>query len=370
MIKIYDPYINEATKKYAHQAIESGWISSQGEFIQKSTDKLKELLGVKNLFLTSNGTTGMHCVAKSIYLKYPDVDTLIVPNNSYVAAWNTFLYEEKLKLISVDADLDTWNYNYNELFELLDKSDLSRTALLCVHNIGNIINVPLLKEKYPSLVILEDNCEGLFGKYGDKFSGTESFASAISFFGNKTVTSGEGGAVIVNDDEVYEYLKSFINQGNTNRRFRHDKIAQNYRFTNIQAALLYGQLESLNEILELKQELVNKYINGLKDCDHVVFQTQEPDTIHSNWMFGIRFTNGITYDYALEYFTKHQIDIRPMFYTHNKHEYLKNHIISYKNNEIGEKINETSIILPSYPGLKNEEIQYIINKVKEISKGE
>ena len=368
MIKIYDPYINEATKKYAHQAIESGWISSQGEFIQKSTDKLKEILGINNLFLTSNGTTGMHCVAKALHLKNPNIKTLIVPNNSYVAAWNTFLYEDKLKLISVDADINTWNYNYSELFDLLDKSDLSETALLFVHNVGNIMNVPRIKNKYPDLIILEDNCEGLFGKYGQKYSGTEAFSSAVSFFGNKTITCGEGGAVIVNDDEIYEYLKSFINQGNTNRRFRHDKIAQNYRITNIQAALLYGQLESLNEILDLKQNLMHSYKEGLKNCDHLTFQAQEQNTTHSNWMFGVRFINGTTYDYALEYFTKNGIDIRPMFYTHEKHEYLKNHITSYKTNEIGNKINETSVIIPSYPSLKKEEISYIIEKVKNISK--
>jgi perosamine synthetase len=368
MIKVYDPYINEKTKKYAYQAIESGWISSQGEFIQRATDSLKQVLKTENLFLVSNGTTGMHCVSKGIQIKYPNIRTLIVPNNSYVAAWNTFLYEDKFSLVSVDCNIDTWNYDLEELYELLDKSDLHTTALLCVHNLGNIINIDSIKTRYPELLVVEDNCEGLFGKYNDKFSGTQTFASAVSFFGNKTITCGEGGAVVVNDKQTLEYLKSFINQGNTNQRFKHDKVAQNYRLTNVQAALLLGQLESLDEILDRKINLYNTYTESFKDLDFIQLQTQEPNTAHSHWMFGMRFTNGITYNKALGYFTKHGIDIRPMFYTHEKQEYLKYKINTYKNNENGNLVNTHSIVLPSYPGLKKDEIQYIINTVSNINK--
>lgn len=368
MIKVYDPYINEKTKKYAHEAIESGWISSQGEFILKATEKLKEVLNTENVFLVSNGTTGMHCVSKAIQLKYPNIKKLIVPNNSYVAAWNTFLYEDKFKLVSVDADLQTWNYNLEELYEILNNSELHTTGLLCVHNVGNIINIDNIKLRYPELLIVEDNCEGLFGKYNNKYSGTQTFASSVSFFGNKTITCGEGGAVVVNDKQALEYLKSFINQGNTNQRFKHDKIAQNYRLTNIQAALLLGQLESLNEILDLKANLFSMYKEAFKDIDFIELQKEESNTQHSNWMFGLRFKNNITYDKALGYFTKNGIDIRPMFYTHEKQDFLKHKIHTYKNNHNGNEINKHSIILPSYPSLKKEEIHYIIDKVININK--
>ena len=135
MIKIYDPYLNEKTKKHAHDAIESGWISSQGEYIQKATEKLSEILKTKNLFLVSNGTTGMHCVAKAISYKYQQINTLIVPNNSYVAAWNTFLYDSKFKLISVDCDIETWNYNLQELFQLLEGCNIKRSILFVILNL-------------------------------------------------------------------------------------------------------------------------------------------------------------------------------------------------------------------------------------------
>lgn len=364
MIKIYEPYLNKKTKQYAHDAIESGWISSQGEYIQKATEKLSNLLGTENLFLTSNGTTAMHCVSKAINLKYPKINKLVVPNNAYVAAWNAFIYDDKFNLVSVDADLNTWNYNLEELFNYLDRLDLATTALLCVHNLGNIINIQKIKTRYPELLIVEDNCEGLFGKYSDKYSGTDSFASAVSFFGNKTITCGEGGAIIVNDKETRDYLKSFINQGNTNQRFVHDKVAQNYRMTNVQAALLYGQLESLSEILELKFNLFNTYKKELEKLNFIEFQACEDNTSPANWMFGIKFKNNITYNSAFKFLQEKSIDSRPMFYCYEKHSYLKDLITPFKNNENANIINEKSIIIPSHPSLTKEEITYIIDCIK------
>jgi perosamine synthetase len=363
MIRIYEPLITNKTREYALDAINSGWISSQGEYIDKASAKLKEILKTDNLFLISNGTTATHCVSKAINLKYPLIDKLIVPNNVYVAAWNSFLLDKTFKnLIAVDCDLKTWNYDINKLYEILDVTDLNTTALLAVHNLGNIINIPAIKERYPKLVIVEDNCEGLFGKYGDSFSGTKSFASSVSFFGNKNITSGEGGAVVVNDTDTFEYLRSFISQGTTSKRFVHDKIAHNYRMTNVQAALLYGQLESLDEILTIKKSMFDRYMEGFSGSDKIHPQTILDGTTHANWMFGIRFENDKNYETV----SKQLIETRPMFYCYTEHRYLNHLITPYTNNDNAIKLNQTSIVLPSHPLLTNEQIDYIIKTTKQV----
>jgi perosamine synthetase len=366
MIRIYEPLITEKTKEYALDAINSGWISSQGEYIEKASNKLKEILGTDNLFLISNGTTATHCVSKSINLKYPLIDKLIVPNNVYVAAWNSFLLDKTFKsLLAVDCDLDTWNYDLQQLEEVLDKTDFNTTALLVVHNLGNIIDVPKIKEKYPKLVIVEDNCEGLFGKYGDDFSGTKSFSSSVSFFGNKNITSGEGGAVIVNDKDTFDYLRSFISQGTTSRRFVHDKIAHNYRMTNVQAALLYGQLESLEQILAIKKNIFNRYMDGFSDSKVIKPQTILENTKHANWMFGVS-VNGTTYEELSAQLMNNGIETRPMFYCFTEHKYLNHLITTYHSNVNAIKLNQSSIVLPSHPLLTNEQIDYIIKTVKHL----
>ena len=182
MIPIYKPYFTENNLKYAHESLSSGWVSSQGEYLDIVKNKLKEFLNCKKLILTNNGTTATHLIALALKYKYPHIKKIIVPNNVYVAAWNSFLFDKEYELVPIDADLDTWNFDLNKLESVIDED----SAVLIVHNIGNVIDVPMLKNRFPNTIFIEDNCEGFLGKYGDKYTGTDSFASSISFFGNKT----------------------------------------------------------------------------------------------------------------------------------------------------------------------------------------
>lgn len=235
MIYIYNPDI----KKYsysAQNAINSGWISNHGEYIQKSTEKLKELIGVKHVILMSNGTCSTHCLFISLKYMYPSIQKIYIPNNCYVAAWNCALMEyNKINLEVMQMDINTWNIKTDEEYI---KSLEANSAILIVHNIGNIINVPRLKRIRPDIIFIEDNCEGFTGKYENIYSGTSdsSLCSSISFYGNKIITTGEGGAFLTNDDNVYNYISKVYSQGMSEIRYLHNVHAYNYRMTNIQAA--------------------------------------------------------------------------------------------------------------------------------------
>lgn len=359
MIPIYKPYFTEANLKYAHDAINSGWVSSQGEYLELAKNKLKEILGCKYLILTNNGTTATHLLAIALKFKYPHIKRIIVPNNVYVAAWNSFLFDKNYELIPIDADLETWNANLSTIEPHLDES----TAILVVHNIGNVVNVPLLKQKFPNTVILEDNCEGAFGKYEEKYTGTECFASSISFFGNKSLTSGEGGAFITNDSEVFEYINVVKNQGQSDIKFVHNCLGYNYRMTNIQAAILYGQLLDFDYIIKQKQHIYKTYIDNLKELKNIKFQKIESNTTHSMWMFGVRFCNfSVDIKKKLElYLFENQIDTRPMFYDINSHIHLSNIPSDNTNAKI---LSNEVLILPSFPNLTDGQILFICTKIK------
>ena len=363
MIPIYKPYFTEQNLKYAHDAINSGWVSSQGEYLDLAKNKLKDLLDTKRVILTSNGTTATHLLALALKYKYPHIKKIIVPNNVYVAAWNSFLFDKEYELVPIDADLETWNFDLDKLESVIDET----SAVLIVHNIGNIINVPKLKERFPNTVFLEDNCEGFLGKYDNKYTGTESFASSVSFFGNKTLTSGEGGAFITNDDDVFEYINKVKSQGQSNEKFIHDVLGYNYRMTNVQAAILYGQLESLDEIKEKKHRIFQQYRSLFDNNNDISLQKIDKDTIHSEWMFGMRF-NHFTPEMKkeLELHLFHiGIDTRPMFYEMNRHDYIKD----IKNEDkIAKQLNEQCIILPSFPQLTESQVDYIGNKILKFIK--
>lgn len=359
MLPIYQPYLPKETLKYAHDALDSTWISSQGVYIDKAKDKLKEIVGSRYVVLVNNGTCATHMLALGLKFKYPHIRKIIVPNNVYVAAWNSFLFSGGYDFEVIDAQPDTWNMDHGQLSKIGND-----TALLVVHNLGNIINVPAIRRRFPDLVIVEDNCEGLFGKYDNAYSGTQSMMASVSFFGNKTITSGEGGAVFTQDESLFEYLNSVRGQGQSSVRYIHDKLGYNYRMTNIQAALLYGQLEILDEIRERKRAVFDLYRQELKDVEGVRFQVAEPGTDHAQWMFAVRFENfDLNKKRFLELFLfENNIETRPMFYSINHHEHLK-HIAS--NNTVADLLNHQCLLLPSFPELTRSQILTVTRKIKE-----
>jgi len=359
MIRISDIYKLNNSKDYILDTININWLSFTGEYVNKCEEKLKEILNVKHVLLTNNGTSATHCIIKSIKLKYPKCNKLYIQNNCYIAAYNMALLEFGEKQIEIlPINDDTWNLDLNYISSLEKNS-----ALLVVHNIGNILPIQKIKELRPDIIIVEDNCEGFMGKYNNKMSGTECLASSISFFSNKHITCGEGGAFITNDTDIYNKILKFTRQGITDKRYIHNMFAFNYKLNNMQAALLYSQLELLDEII-LKKEKLFKLYNKLlsKYSDKISIQKIEKDTIHSYWLYGIRFLKNIEYDKTEKYFKENNIEIRPFFYDFRLHEHLKN----IKSNDIIKKNN--TILLPLHPNLTEDNIIYITSVIDKYLK--
>ena len=327
MINIYNPNICNYSKS-AIDAINSGWISNHGEYIKKSTDLFQKYLNIKHVILMANGTCATHCLFLALKFKHPEINKIYVPNNCYVAAWNSVLMEYKQNIIEVmKMDINTWNIDTDEDYiNFLDKG----AAVLIVHNLGNIINVPRLKRLRPDLIFVEDNCEGLFGKYENISSGTSesSLCSSVSFYGNKIITTGEGGAFLTNDTEIYNYILKAYSQGLSSTRYLHDTHAYNYRMTNVQAGFLYDQLNDIETILEKKKKFFNNYekmLEPLIKAGKVALFKREDNTENSHWIFSLRIIdNPLSIIDTFEFFKEKGIDTRPFFYPINEHGHLKN----------------------------------------------
>jgi len=367
MIPIYNSNIKDYTKS-AIDAIESGWISNHGIYIEIATNILKKILKVKHVILMANGTCATHCLFLSIKYKYPYIKKIYIPNNAYIAAWNSVLMEYNILQIEVmKMNIDTWNIETDEEYiKTLDKN----TAVLIVHNLGNIINVPRLKHIRPDLIFIEDNCEGLFGKYNGTFSGTSDhiLCSSVSFYGNKIITTGEGGVFLTNDEEVYNYIKKVYSQGMSTVRYVHDVHAYNYRMTNIQAAFLYDQLNDIDNILSNKKNIFHNYellLQPLIYEEKIALFKKEENTENACWIFAVRIIgNTKSIEETTEFFKTNNIDIRPFFYPINKHGHLKN---LENNDEISELLNKEIIMIPSSPSITIEEQKYIVSIIASFS---
>ncbi len=356
MIRISDIYGIEKCRTYVNDVITSGWLTFTGKYVEECEKMLENILGVKHVLLTNNGTSATHCLIKSIKLHKPECKKIYVQNNCYIAVYNSILTEfnnDEIEVLPIDSE--TWNLDLNYL-DVIEKN----AALMIVHNLGNILPIDKIKEVRRDIIIVEDNCEGFMGKYNDKYSGTDSLASSLSFYANKHITCGEGGAFITNNTDLYNKIVSFTRQGVSSKKYIHTMHAYNYRITNINAAILLSQLEQLNVILEKKKEIYDKYCNLLKDQEYISLQKIEDQTIHSNWIFGIKILKDIDYDEIEVYFKNFNIEIRPFFYDIYKSEYLKTiHRKETKTNDM------SIILLPIYVNLKLSDVDYIVNIIKQ-----
>ena len=364
MINIYEPNVTEY-KKSAINAIESGWISNHGDCVSKSTQKIKEVLKCNYAILMANGTCATHCLFLAIKFKYPNINKIYVPNNAYVAAWNTALMVYPLEKLEVmKMDIKTWNINTNE--EYIKTLD-SNSAVLIVHNLGNIVNVPRLKNLRPDLIFVEDNCEGLFGKYNKIYSGTSEYilCSSASFYGNKIVTTGEGGLFLTQHKDLYEHIEKIYSQGMSKTRYLHDVHAYNYRMTNVQAGFLYDQLTDINNILENKQKIFSNYeklLDELIKMNKITLFEKEENTEYAPWIFAIRIIgNSKTIEETTAFFRENGVDIRPFFYPINKHE----HLLNIENNDSNsETLNKEIIMIPSSPKITIEEQEKVVEIIR------
>lgn len=379
MISIYQPYL-APYKTSAIKAIESEWISNHGEYVEKATQKLKEVLNVDYVILMSNGTVATHCLFKALKFQNPHIEKIYVPNNVYVAAWNCALMEYPADFLEVlPIDENSWNMVENEdVIMSLNKN----CALLVVHNLGNIVNVPRIKQLRPDITIVEDNCEGVFGDYENVKSGCSdsSLCSSISFYGNKTITTGEGGAFITTNKDVYNYIKSVYSQGMSKERYIHDTHAYNYRMTNIQAAFLYDQLCDIDNILNRKKKVFDTYNLLLKELienGDIVLQKVNENTKRANWMYAVRILNNtLTPQQTFEWFKNKGVETRPFFYPFTEHQHLKS-LKSFRNEffvsktldsgdfDVSKVLNREIIMIPSSPMITEKEQQYIVQCIKD-----
>jgi perosamine synthetase len=356
VIPIYEPYLPPRSLRHAERALASGWISSRGKYPALVAERLAETLGVRHVLLVSSGTAATHLAVHALRFRHPEIETVYVPNNVYVAAWNSFHQLGHHRLLPVDADLATWNADTVALCARAAGAR-ERVAFLIVHNLGNVVNVPALERAHPDHVFVEDCCEGLFGRYEGAFAGTRSLAASVSFFGNKIITSGEGGAVLTNDTEVYEYLDRLHDQGSTAEHYLHAFTGFNYRMTNVQAALLFGQLDLLPEILERKAHVFEWYRRRLHGHECIRPQAAAPATEHARWMFAVRVVGSPGFAVAEAYFRAHGIEIRPMFHPMSAHGHLREFAAFDERN--ARRLLHECVVLPSHPGLRPHEVDHV-----------
>jgi perosamine synthetase len=356
MIPVYQPSLNGNEKKYVNQCLDSTWISSRGEFISRFEQAFSEYIGAEFATTVCNGTVALHLALQSLGIG--PGDEVIVPTLTYIASVNTIL-QTGAQVVYADSLLSTWNVDVEDIRRRITAKT---KAVMVVHLYGLACDmdalVALCKEQ--QLLLIEDCAEAFGSRYHGQHVGTFGDAATFSFFGNKTITTGEGGMVVCKNALIHERASSLKTQGvSKTREYWHEELAYNYRMTNICAAIGLAQLEQADTILAQKRGVANWYRESLAVLP-LILHAEQPGTVHSFWMCSVLLDDAQLRQPLREHLNTCGIVTRPLF----PPAHTMPHCFSAEVFPHAENLSARGFNLPSYPALTQEELQTISSAIR------
>lgn len=348
------PSLNGNEQKYVQDCLDRGWLT-QGYYVNRFERLFAEYHGVKHALAVCNGTAALHLALAALGLK--PGDEVIVPDLTFVATANAVMYTGA-KPVFVDVDPVTWTIDP----KLIESAITRRTrAIVPVHLYGvpaamEAINA--LAVKY-GLFVVEDCAEALGASIGGKKVGTLGDVGCFSFYGNKTITTGEGGMVVTNDDYLAAVMRLLRGHGQQEgKRYWHVVLGFNYRLTDLQAAVGCAQMEQLDGILERRKAVFQEYWERLP---FVYFQTEEAGSESGYWAMAVTLAPRFNRDRVMKDLAECGIETRPVFYPVNR-------LPAYNvpgDFFVTDSISKQGIVLPTHAELTPSAVNYISKQLGE-----
>ena len=367
-VPVNEPVIGKREKELVLECLETGWISSEGPFVNKFEQDFSKRVKRKHGIACSNGTCALELAIKALGIG--EGDEVILPSFTIISCAAAIVRAGAVPIV-VDCDLRHWNMNPDEILN----SITSRTAaIMIVHIYGLPVDIdPILKiaEKF-KLFVIEDSAEIIGGKYKNQPCGSFGDISTFSFYPNKHITTGEGGMVVTNDSDIASRCRSLRNLCfQPNKRFVHEELGWNYRMTNIQAALGIAQLEKLDESLEKKIWIGKKYLELLKEVKTIQLPVEELSYAKNIfWVFGLVIKNDLhNTKNIINNLRKMGIGTRPFFHPiHKQPVFIKKGLFKNVKKPNSELIGLNGFYIPSGLKINLEQIEYVANTLKEMLK--
>lgn len=351
-IPVYQPWLCGNEERYVLDCLRSNWISSKGPYIAAFEERFATTIGVRHAISVCNGTVALHVALAALGIG--SGDEVIVPTFTYIAPVNAIVYCGATPVF-VDSEPRTWQLDPNDVYRRITP----RTkAIVAVHLYGHPAEMNALSSlaREHGLFLIEDCAEAFGARYHGKHVGTFGDIATFSFYGNKTITTGEGGMVVTNDDMLAERVHRLKGQGLAPyREYWHDIIGYNYRMTNIAAAIGLAQLENAQFFLDRKRAIAQLYQQLLSGTP-LEFQHQRPNVEHAWWMVSVLAPTAHDREILRSALYTAGIETRPTFYpVHTMPMYSQR----YERHRVAESIGLRGINLPSYPALTTEHIEEI-----------
>jgi perosamine synthetase len=359
-IPVAEPSLTGNELAYVTDCVTSSWISSIGAYIPRFENEFARFCGVKHGIATSNGTTALHLALAICGIGAGD--EVIVPSLTFVATANAVVYTGATPVF-VDSEPRTWN---------IDPDDVARKitprtkAIIPVHLYGHPANMDAINDlaRAHNLFVIEDAAEAHGAEYKGRRTGALAHIGAFSFYGNKIVTTGEGGMLTTDDDALAEKARWLRDHGmSATDRYWHPVIGFNYRLTNIQAALGVAQMEQIDQFIARKRAIAQRYTELLAGVRGLTLPPEESWARSVYWMYSVLIGDDArcSRDQVMAHLKARRIDSRPFFHPiHVMPPYATGQSLP-----IAERLSKQGINLPSSVTLSDTDIERITHVLKE-----
>ncbi len=357
------PSITALEEKFVGDAVRTGWGNNCYSYINKFENDFADYMGVKYAVATSSCTGALHLGLSALGIG--PGDNVIIADTNWIASVAPIVHLGA-KPIFVDIESDSWCIDA----ELVEKNITNRTkAIIAVHLYGNSCEMNKLQEigKKYSIPIIEDAAEAIGSIYQNQKLGSLGLFGTFSFHGTKTMTTGEGGMFVTNDQNIFNKVKTLSNHGrdkNQTKQFWSDCIGFKYKMSNLQAAIGCAQLMRIEELVKQKRKIFNYYYDFLSRFKSITFNYEDHEKINGYWMPTIVFDldSGIKTNFLIEQFSKQNIDARVFFWPLSKMPMFTEN----QQNVNSYSIYKRAINLPSYHDMTHLEQDRVLSIFKNI----
>lgn len=360
-LPVAEPSITAREVELVTQAVSSGWISSLGEFLPRFEQGFAGFVGVRHALTTSSGTTALHLALLSLGIG--PGDEVVVPDLTFVATANAVVYTGALP-VPVDVEPSTWCLDPQAFRRALTPAT---RAVIPVHLYGHPADMdPILAiARERGIAVIEDGAEAHGAEYKGRRVGGLGTCSAFSFYGNKIITTGEGG-MILTDDEALARRAAFLRDQamDPDRRYWHPEVGFNFRMTNLQAALGVAQLERIGELLAAKERVFGWYRANLDGAPGLALNPGVDWAKSVHWMVCLVVDDAARRDPLMERLRARGIDTRPFFHPLST-------LPMYDRgprNPVARSLAARGLNLPSGPSLTRDEVDFVCRAVLEESR--
>ncbi len=365
-IPVAEPSIGEEEVANVKAAVESGWVSSIGEYIPQFEEGFAAYCGIRHGVAASSGTTALHLALAALGIG--SGDEVLIPSLTFIATANTVTFTGATP-VCIDSHPEYWCIDP----ERIESKVTSKTrAIIPVHLYGHPCDMEPIIEAAQAhhLYVIEDAAEAHGAEYRGRRAGSFSDIACFSFFGNKIITTGEGGMCLTNDAGLAQRIRILRDHGTTpGKPYWHDVVGFNYRMTNLQAALGVAQLGKIDRFIEIKRQVAGwygEYLGELSRQGLVQLPPKMPWARSVYWMYSILLGEGfaLSRNKLIEELREREIETRPFFYP-------VHFMPMYRTEErfpIAEDLSRRGISLPSSVKLSHEDVIRVSEAISSLSR--